>query len=151
MVTSSHPSFFAFFPFPVSCKYGRLLFQEAALHFPLHFSLFMHFTVHSVTKPPVLCLYQQPEVLDQLAGIRELWMDGNRLTFLPGVQIAVTPEHISSWNYPPKHFLDKQFTISTYFLLLPLHYFPFSVHLFSNFFPHLHVPCFLITGSYFKY
>lgn len=81
----------------------------------------MGFTVHSVTKPPLLCLHQQPEVLDQLAGIRELWMDGNRLTFLPGVQTAVTPEYISNWNYPPKHFLDKQFAINTYFLLLPFH------------------------------
>uniref|UniRef100_A0A671WUD1 Erbb2 interacting protein n=1 Tax=Sparus aurata TaxID=8175 RepID=A0A671WUD1_SPAAU len=26
-----------------------------------------------------------PEVLEQLTGIRELWMDGNRLTFLPGM------------------------------------------------------------------
>uniref|UniRef100_A0A8C8EQW9 PDZ domain-containing protein n=1 Tax=Oncorhynchus tshawytscha TaxID=74940 RepID=A0A8C8EQW9_ONCTS len=30
------------------------------------------------------CLYPQPEVLEQLTGIKELWMDGNRLTFLPG-------------------------------------------------------------------
>uniref|UniRef100_A0A4W5MJ27 Erbb2 interacting protein n=1 Tax=Hucho hucho TaxID=62062 RepID=A0A4W5MJ27_9TELE len=28
--------------------------------------------------------YPQPEVLEQLTGIKELWMDGNRLTFLPG-------------------------------------------------------------------
>uniref|UniRef100_A0A8C7TGS4 Erbb2 interacting protein n=1 Tax=Oncorhynchus mykiss TaxID=8022 RepID=A0A8C7TGS4_ONCMY len=30
------------------------------------------------------CPYPQPEVLEQLTGIKELWMDGNRLTFLPG-------------------------------------------------------------------
>ena len=28
----------------------------------------------------------QPEVLEQLSGIKELWMDCNRLTFLPGVR-----------------------------------------------------------------
>uniref|UniRef100_A0A4W5LE93 Erbb2 interacting protein n=1 Tax=Hucho hucho TaxID=62062 RepID=A0A4W5LE93_9TELE len=28
---------------------------------------------------------EEPEVLEQLTGIKELWMDGNRLTFLPGM------------------------------------------------------------------
>ena len=27
----------------------------------------------------------QPEVLEQLSGLKEFWMDGNRLTLIPGV------------------------------------------------------------------
>lgn len=32
-----------------------------------------------------ICFPFQPEVLEQLSGLKEFWMDGNRLTLIPGV------------------------------------------------------------------
>lgn len=34
-------------------------------------------------------LHVQPEVVEQLTGLKELWMDGNKLTFLPGVSYTL--------------------------------------------------------------
>lgn len=34
-------------------------------------------------------LHVQPEVVEWLTGLKELWMDGNKLTFLPGVSYTL--------------------------------------------------------------
>uniref|UniRef100_A0A673YS44 Erbb2 interacting protein n=1 Tax=Salmo trutta TaxID=8032 RepID=A0A673YS44_SALTR len=59
-------------PLSVSLALPTLSLHPLFLSLPLPHSL-------SLSHP-----YPQPEVLEQLTGIKELWMDGNRLTFLPG-------------------------------------------------------------------
>lgn len=39
----------------------------------------------------------QPEVLEQLSGLKEFWMDGNRLTLIPGVR-SLTVLNILCFN-----------------------------------------------------
>lgn len=39
--------------------------------------------------PAFSFVHVQPEVLEQLTGLKELWMDGNKLTFLPGVSYTL--------------------------------------------------------------
>ena len=43
--------------------------------------------MYLLVSPPALPS-KQPEVLEQLSGLKEFWMDGNRLTFIPGVCIS---------------------------------------------------------------
>uniref|UniRef100_A0A8C7LM58 Erbb2 interacting protein n=1 Tax=Oncorhynchus kisutch TaxID=8019 RepID=A0A8C7LM58_ONCKI len=61
-----------------------------AQHQSLSLSLSLCRSMHKLTQLERLDLgsnefTEVPEVLEQLTGIKELWMDGNRLTFLPGM------------------------------------------------------------------
>uniref|UniRef100_A0A674EZJ5 Erbb2 interacting protein n=1 Tax=Salmo trutta TaxID=8032 RepID=A0A674EZJ5_SALTR len=69
-------------------SFGSSFAQHQSLSLSLSLSLCR--SMHKLTQLERLDLgsnefTEVPEVLEQLTGIKELWMDGNRLTFLPGM------------------------------------------------------------------